>query len=153
MGIFSLFRKADFFTTEEKDLVVNAIKVAEKRTSGEIRVYVEPRCKYVNALDRAAEVFYGLQMDKTDDKNATLIYLATKDQQLAVFGDEGIFRKTGADFWNASVGKMLQQFNRQHYASGIVQVVNEIGEALHPHFPYNNDTDKNELPDEIVFGK
>jgi uncharacterized membrane protein len=29
----------------------------------------------------------------------------------------------------------------------------QIGEALTTHFPYDNDTDKNELPDQIVFGK
>jgi hypothetical protein len=28
----------------------------------------------------------------------------------------------------------------------------DIGDALHTHFPFDNDTDKNELPDDIVFG-
>ena len=35
---------------------------------------------------------------------------------------------------------------------GIRQCVLDIGEALKSNFPYNKDTDINELPDDIVFG-
>jgi len=48
---------------------------------------------------------------------------------------------------------MLQHFNKANYADGIATVVKEIGDALHTHFPYDEHTDKNELPDDIVFGK
>jgi uncharacterized membrane protein len=150
--MFSLFKRKDFFTAEEKLQIVEAIRVNEKRTSGEIRVFVERKCKYVNPLDRAAQVFYGLKMDNTEDHNAVLVYIATKHHQLSVFGDAGIYQKTGQPFWNEKVSHMIQNFNRNDYTKGLVQVINEIGEALYVHFPYNNDTDKNELPDDIVFG-
>ena len=146
-------KKKEFFTAEEKQLIVEAIHVAERMTSGEVRVFVENHCSYMDAIDRAAELFFRLEMNKTDDHNAVLVYVAMKDKQLAVLGDEGIHKKVGDDYWNKQVRMMIQNFNRDNYAAGLKEVVTDIGEALTKHFPYNNKTDKNELPDEIVFGK
>lgn len=153
--MFSLFRKKtdNFFSDEEKEKILSAIQKAEQTTSGEIRVYVEKRCRFVDAIDRAAEVFYSLKMEQTAYRNATLVYVAFKDRQMAVFGDEGIYTKTGKDFWNEAVKKMLLNFNKENYAQGIVEVIEQIGAALAYHFPYDPSTDKNELPDDIVFGK
>jgi uncharacterized membrane protein len=153
--MFSLFRKKtdNFFSAEEKEKILSAIQKAEQTTSGEVRVYVEKRCRFVDAIDRAAEVFYSLKMEQTAYRNATLVYVAFKDRQMAVFGDEGIYTKTGKDFWNDAVKKMLRNFNKENYAQGIVEVIEQIGEALSLHFPYDAAADKNELPDDIVFGK
>lgn len=152
LKFFPLLKKAEFFTTEEKQLIVEAVRSAERRTSGEIRVFVESRCPYMDAIDRAIQVFYKLKMEKTDDHNAVLIYVAIKDHQLAVYGDEGIHRKVGQEYWTNEVQQMISSFNRENYADGIRQCVIDIGEALRTHFPFDNDTDKNELPDNIVFG-
>ncbi|TAH02211.1 MAG: TPM domain-containing protein [Sphingobacteriales bacterium] len=152
MALFPWQRKENFLTTAETQRVVAAIKAAEKRTSGEIRVFIESRCRYVKAIDRAKEVFFQLEMDETEQRNATLLYIATKDKQLAVFGDEGIYQKTGASFWNNEVALMLTAFKKEQFADGIAGCVTDIGEALHQHFPYDSD-DKNELPDDIIFGK
>jgi uncharacterized membrane protein len=153
MGIFSfLSRKQNWFTPQENETIVNAIRAAEKRTSGEIRVFIESRCSFVDPVDRAVEVFFGLKMDKTEDRNGVVLYIAMKDQQLAVFGDKGIHEKVGTEFWNKEVNKMLSSFSRENYTDGIVQIVTEIGDALVSNFPYENE-DRNELPDDIVFGR
>ena len=149
----SLFRKKQFFTDEEKQSIVNAVRDAEQRTSGEVRVFVEHRCRYVDAMDRAVEIFGTLQMDKTKLRNAVLVYVATKDRQLAIFGDEGIHQKVGDQYWYNEVKRMIAAFNRNNIAEGIRQCVLNIGEALCTHFPYEKNTDKNELPDDIVFGR
>jgi len=146
-------RRKDFFSDAEKKLIVSSIQAAEKQTSGEIRVFVESRCKYVNPLDRATEIFAGLKMEETSARNGVLVYVALKDKQLALFGDKGIHEKVGAEFWNKEVKLILSHFNRADYAAGIAHVVEEIGEALRTHFPYDKDGDINELPDDIVFGK
>jgi uncharacterized membrane protein len=153
MSLFSIFKKKEFFTEEEKLRIVEAVRKAEKMTSGEVRVFVESRCSYMDAIDRAKEIFIELKMFETEDRNAVLVYVALDDKQLAIFGDEGIHKKLGDDYWNAEVKKMISNFNKDNYADGITEVVNDIGEALTQLFPYNNDTDKNELPDDIVFGK
>jgi uncharacterized membrane protein len=116
-------------------------------------VYVESHCSYMDALDRATEVFHRLKMEATQQRNAVLVYLAMKDRQLAVYADEGIYQKEGSAFWNAAVQRILAHFNKLNYAEGIAGMVHEIGESLAAHFPYDAATDKNELPDEIVFGK
>jgi len=149
----SLFRRKEFFTDEEKQTIVDAVRSAEQRTSGEVRVFVESRCRYVNAIDRAVEIFENLKMQNTELRNATLVYVAIKDRQLAVFGDEGIHQKVGNEYWANQVMKMINAFNRDNIAEGIRQCVLNIGEALAMHFPYDRNTDKNELPDDIVFGK
>ena len=146
-------KKAEFFTPAEKDQLVEAIRQAELRTSGEVRVFVESRCRFIDPVDRAREIFYQLRMEQTAERNGTLIYVAVKDHQAAVFGDEGIHEKVGQGYWEEEIGKMLRQFRQHHLADGICQVVNDIGEALHRHFPYTQGRDKNELPDDIVFGK
>jgi len=149
----SLFRRKEFFTDEEKQSIIDAVRNAEQRTSGEVRVFVESRCRYVNAIDRAVEIFENLQMQKTELRNATLVYVAVKDRQLAVFGDEGIHQKVGNEYWANEVVKMIHAFNRDDIAEGISKCVLNIGEALATHFPYDRSTDKNELPDDIVFGR
>lgn len=153
MKLFPWQKIKPLLDEEENRLIVKAIRQAEKRTSGEVRVYVESRCRFVDAIDRAAELFFSLQMENTADRNAVLVYVALKDHQLAVFADEGIYKKTGPDYWNNVVREMLGNFNRKDYAKGIAECVIQIGEALTTYFPYDKETDKNELPDQIVFGK
>ena len=153
MNIFPWKKKREFFTDEERRLIVDAIQNAEGMTSGEVRLFVESKCSYMDAIDRATELFFQLQMQKTVDRNAVLVYVAMKDRQLAVFGDEGIHKKVGNAYWQNEVQKMISNFNRENYAEGLKEIILDIGEALTKHFPYNNDTDKNELPDDIVFGK
>jgi uncharacterized membrane protein len=153
--MFNLFRKKanDFFSEEEKQLIVSAIQSAEQTTSGEVRVYIESKCRFVNAIDRAVELFEKLKMHHTQQRNGVLIYVALKDRQLAVFGDEGIHTKVGNTFWNDAVKNMLSHFNKEDYAKGIANIAHEVGNALQQHFPYDRVNDKNELPDDIVFGK
>ena len=150
---FSFFKKKTFFTEAEKQRVVEAIRKAEQRTSGEVRVFVESRNAYVDPMDRAAEIFYSLKMDKTDDRNAVLLYIAVKDKQLALFGDEGIYKATGEEYWNNAVKIMLKEITAQDIIGGMVHCISTVGETLNEKFPYNKLDDKNELPDEIIFGK
>ena len=153
MKLFPWQKQKSFFTEEERQLIADAVRYAEQRTSGEIRVFVESRCRFVDAIDRAAEIFFGLKMEHTGDRNAVLLYVAMKDHQLAIFADEGIYTKLGQEYWNNEIRVMISNFNRNDYAAGIRQCVTDIGEALHHYFPFDNKTDKNELPDDIVFGR
>jgi uncharacterized membrane protein len=152
--MFNWFRNKaeDYFTSHQKDVILAAIKQAEKQTSGEVRVFIESKCSYVNAIDRAKELFEKLDMHKTEERNAVIVYVALKHRQLAIFGDAGIYEKVGQKFWDEQLKQMLQHFNREDFVEGIATVVSEIGEALHQHFPYQKN-DVNELPDDIVFGK
>ncbi len=150
----SFFRKkpVDLFSQAEKDVILNAIHTAEGTTSGEIRVFIESRCRFVDPVDRAKEVFDRLHMGVTREKNGVLLYVAMKDRQLAVWGDTGIHEKVGDVFWNTQVKEILHHFTKDNYASGIAGLIIEIGQVLGHYFPHI-DGAKNELPEEIVFGK
>jgi uncharacterized membrane protein len=153
MKLFPWQKQKEFFTPEEKKQVVEAIQKAEQRTSGEVRVFVESKCRFVDAIDRATELFFHLGMDKTAERNGTLVYVAVKDRQAAVFGDEGIHHRVGQKYWEEEVNKMMVCFKQANLADGLIQIVTDIGEALYKHFPYDHKTDKNELPDDMIFGR
>jgi uncharacterized membrane protein len=153
VGIFSLFKKTPFFSDEEKQRIVAAIRDAEHNTSGEIRVYVESKNIYVDPMDRASEVFYHLKMDKTVERNAVLLYIAMVHKELVLFGDEGIYNQVGELYWSNAVKAIIAQFKSENICDGLVACIHQIGETLKEKFPYNAITDKNELPDDIVFGK
>jgi uncharacterized membrane protein len=151
VALFST-KKREFFTPEQQERMVEAIRQAEKNTSGEVRVFVESKCQYVNAVDRAQEIFFSLKMEATKDRNAVLLYMAMDDRQLALFADEGIYQRLGKEYWNQQVKKIIAAFTKDDYTGGICTVVRDIGDALAEQFPYDNKEDKNELPDDIVFG-
>lgn len=133
--------------------LLQAIRLAEQQTSGEIRVFLERRCRYVDATDRAAEVFFSHGMQQTTQRNAVLIYLATQDHQVAIWGDQGIHEKLGPRYWQERVQEMLQLFSKEDYLQGLLGCVEATGQALRQHFPYDRSTDRNELSDDILFGR
>lgn len=146
--------KKQFLDAEAQQKVVACIANAENRTTGEIRVFMEPRCTYVNPLDRAKEIFASLAMEKTVMRNAVIIYIAFQDRQFALFGDEAIYQKAGGPaFWQQAAQTLSKHLRNQEYTEGLCNCINELGDALATHFPYDPTITKNELPDEIVFGK
>ena len=138
-----------FFTKEELQKIVAAIKEAELNTSGEIRVHIENHCKE-EALERAAEVFYGLKMDRTAARNGILFYLAVKDHKFAIIGDEGINKEVEHDFWNDIKNEIISNFKENKFAEGLIAGILKCGDKLKKYFPHQND-DVNELSDEISF--
>ena len=155
MPLFGLpFRKKKrLLTLQEEELVVNAIRDAEHHTSGEVRVYMESKCHFVDPLDRAREVFEHLKMFKTNERNAVLVYIALKDKQAAIFGDESIHQRVNENFWNDAISRMLGYFKNEELVAGICHTITTLGDTLSKEFPYDKETDKNELPDTIVFGR
>lgn len=152
MGFFGKSKSTSFLTEAEQKMVVDAIQEAEQSTSGEIRVFIEKKCAYPDPMDRAKEVFYHLKMDATDLKNGVLVYLAHEDHRFCLLGDKGIHEKTGDDYWQQEVEVAITHFKQKKYAHGLKTIILDIGLSLSAHFPYDSKTDKNELPDEIVFG-
>ena len=146
-------KKKPFFTEEQNEKIVNAIRNAEMQTSGEVRIFVENRCKYVDALDRAKQLFDNLEMGKTQLRTGVLFYIAIKDRQLAIYADKGIHEAAGPNYWKNSVKDILSVFSKENITEGIIASISKIGQALKTYFPYEKEIDKNELPDEIVFGK
>lgn len=153
MGLLKLLQKPqNFFTVKEQEEIVEAIRQAELKTSGEVRVFIESKNALVNPIDRAGEIFYQLKMEETDHRNAVLIYMATKHHEFAIFADEGIYQAVGANYWREAVKNITQNIDSKDLSFALQKAILAIGETLTQKFPYEASTDKNELPDDIVFG-
>ena len=141
----------NFFNNEQKEHILQAIREAEKETSGEIRLHLDSRCK-IDPLEKAVKLFGKLKMNKTVQRNGTLIYLAVKDRKFAIYGDSGINRIVPDNYWQDVRDIMQEHFEKSEFTEGIVKAVSLIGEKLKEFFPYQDD-DVNELPDEISIGE
>ena len=139
----------DFIPEEGQKKIVASIVAAEKKTSGEIRIHIEPKCKK-NAYDRAVEVFNELKMYATKQRNGVLVYVAYKSHVFAIIGDKGINDKVGADFWNKEKESLASYLSQGNPTEGLCTVVRQIGDSLSEFFPWQED-DVNEQSDEISY--
>lgn len=137
------------FNEQEQQLISDAIEEAERFTSGEIRVCMEKTCSEP-VLDRAANYFAKLGMDKTAKRNGVLIYLATDDHKFAIIGDSGINRLVPHDFWDSTKEAMRAHFKEGDLTGGLVSGIKLAGKQLQTYFPYL-DSDIDELPNDISF--
>ncbi len=140
-----------FLSKAEEQRLVEAIGRAEQNTSGEIRVHLEANCTG-NPYERAIEVFFMLEMEKTAARNGVLIYVAVKDHKLAILGDEGINNVVPDHFWEENLRDMQLHFSMSQYAEGLERAIEHAGEKLKQYFPYDRGTDQNELSDAISLG-
>ncbi len=139
----------EFFTEEDEQIIVNAIKTAEKNTSGEIRVHVENYDKE-DVLDRAVYWFEKLGMHKTKERNGVLFYLAIDARKFAILGDAGINAKVPEGFWDEIKDTLVSYFKEGKFAEGLAKGIIMAGEQLKKYFPHRKD-DINELSDEISY--
>ena len=134
---------------EEDQRVVEAIRQAERNTSGEIKVHIENRCKG-DVEQRSLFIFDKLKLNETQLRNGVLIYLAIKDHKFAILGDKGINDMVEDSFWNDVKDLMLSHFKEGRFAEGLEQGIMRCGEKLKAYFPYQSD-DINEIPDDISY--
>ena len=139
-----------FLSKEDENEIVEAIRLAEKNTSGEIRVHIEQTTSKV-PFDRALEVFYELKMNETELQNGVLIYLAIADKQFVICGDKGINEAVATDFWDSTKEIMAAQFKKGSFKQGLIDGITKAGEQLKTYFPWQTD-DTNELSNEISKG-
>ena len=139
----------NFFNNKQQADIVYAIKRAELKSSGEIRVHIENKCKGP-VVERANAVFEKLGMHKTEQHNGILFYLAVETRDFAVVGDKGIHEKVGPEFWDTVKDKAIHNFKQNKFAEGLEEAILECGRQLQKYFPIDRD-DVNELNDEITF--
>ncbi len=140
----------DFLTKAEEEEVVEAIRLAEKNTSGEIRVHLEKKTS-LEPLERVREVFQQLKMHETKDRNGVLIYIAVKSKKFAIFGDDGINAKVPTDFWDCTKDIILEHLKAGNHKLALVKCIENAGNQLKKHFPFLS-SDTNELSNEISKG-
>lgn len=141
-----------FLSPDQEKAIAEAIAEAERQTSGEIKVHIDLTCTG-DALERTREVFAEMKMHETRFRNGVLIYIATDDHKLAIYGDEGIHQCVGNTFWQAEIDLMVSHFKQGEYQQGLTEVIRQIGEKLRENFPFDQKGDTNELDNEVTYGK
>jgi uncharacterized membrane protein len=142
-------RTKEFLSQLEHDGIVAAIREAETKTSGQIRVYIQRGNLNGDPLIAAQKKFYRLGIHKTAERNAVLIFVAPRAHKFAVVGDKAIHEKCGEAYWQRIVDLMREHFRHERFSDAIVDAIRDIGGVLAEHFPKRS-TSSNELPDEIV---
>ncbi|PYQ28173.1 MAG: hypothetical protein DMF56_17205 [Acidobacteria bacterium] len=137
----------EFVAKLDQPRIVAAISAAEGRTSGEIRVHIQP--KSGGDIRKVAErTFERLGMTKTALRNGVLLFIACEEQKFTILGDQGIDEKVPAGFWDDIAAKLTIRFQNGEFTDGIVEAIAGAGEHLATYFPRAAD-DVDELANEI----
>jgi uncharacterized membrane protein len=142
-------RTREFLSKLEHDRIVSAIREAESKTSGEIRVFIQRGKLNSDPLTVAQKKFQRLGMPKTRERNAVLIFVAPRAHKFAIVGDQAIHEKCGEEFWWRVVDTMRVHFQNEKFSHALTEAINEVGKQLATHFPRTS-AKANGLPDEIV---
>jgi uncharacterized membrane protein len=137
-------------TKSQEKILVESIQNAELNTSGEIKVHIEATCE-IDPMERAKVVFEHLGLQKTEQKNAVLIYWAYQSRKFAILGDSGINQVVPSNFWDSTKETMRSFFKKDQFVEGIAAAVTEAGQQLKTYFPYDSN-DVNEISDDISIG-
>ena len=140
-----------FLSQDEEQEIVDAILVAEKNTSGEIRVHIEASSKNMDHFSRAQQLFHFLKMDNTKDENGVLLYVAVEDKKFVIYGDRGIDKVVPKGFWENTKNTIAEHFKKGAFKQGIVEGILKAGKELEEHFPWHHG-DTNELSNEVSKG-
>jgi uncharacterized membrane protein len=142
-------RTKEFLSKLEHDRIVQAIRDAEAKTSGQIRVYIQRGKLNIDPLIAAQKKFHLLGMHKARERNGVLIFVAPRAHKFAVVGDKAVHEKCGEQFWQRLADGMRAHFKNEKFSHAIVETIEEIGKVLAAHFPKTRAA-PNELSDEIV---
>jgi len=143
------YRASDFFEGLDRPAIAEAIRLAEEKGLGEIRVHLH-HGRTGDAMKAARETFLRLGMDRTAHRTGCLIFLVPEERTFAVVGDRAIHEKAGETFWLEARDAAAARFREGRFTDGILAAVGMIGDVLARHFPRTaGDSDTNELPDQV----
>lgn len=141
-------RSHEFIAQLDEPKIVAAIAQAEKRSSGEIRVFVSQR-EVDDVVARAQQRFEKLGMTRTQLRNGVLLYFAPRSRKFAVVGDQAIHEKCGPAFWEDVSTGVRRHLRSGDFTEAILHGVRQVGEVLARHFPRQAD-DRDELSNKIA---
>ena len=142
-------KTADFFEGLDRPAIVEAIRRAEAKGFGEIRVHLH-HGKAGDVRRTAEETFLRLGMERTERRSGCLLFIAPEERAFAVIGDAGVHEKAGDAFWGSARDAAAGLFAEGRFTEGIVAAVDLLGEVLARHFPKAaGQADTNELPDKV----
>ena len=144
-------RTKEFLSKLEHEAIVQAIRDAESKTSGEIRVFIQRGEIKGDPFVAAQTRFHRLGLHKNAHHNDVLIWVAPRAHKFAVVGDEAIHQKCGDALWQSLIDKMRRHFRNENFTHALVDAIRDIGNALAENFPRGS-TSHGRAPDEVIEG-
>jgi uncharacterized membrane protein len=138
-----------FLDRLEHDRVAAAIREAEKKTSGQVIVFVTRR-RPKDILAFASKSFRKLKLHRTKKRNGVLIVVAPAAQKVAIFGDTAVDSKSDEAFWEEVIRQMQPELKKGEFTTAIVGAIEKVGSVLATHFPPDGSGRQNEISDEVV---
>ncbi|HEV7610147.1 MAG TPA: TPM domain-containing protein [Steroidobacteraceae bacterium] len=141
------------FTDAVHASIESAIRDAETRTSGEIRLVIETALDIaelwagVTPRERAAQVFSQLRVWDTELRNGVLIYVMAADRDVEIVADRGAAGRIAVADWEAACQLMEAHFRSARFAEGALAGVAAVGGLLERHFPARA-VERDELPNQ-----
>lgn len=140
---------SQFLTDPERASLVEAIKIAEDQSSGEIRVHIDA-AEDSDFAKKAFGIFQSLEMHKTKERNAVLFYVNFEHHYLTIIGDEGIHKKVKQEFWDRIHDEITAEFARENYCQALKDAILKTGNELKKYFPIDGEN-INEISNDISF--
>ncbi len=140
-------RPRHFIEKLRHDAIVSAIREAERKTSGEIRVFISHK-PIADPVPAAEAQFMRMGMTHTRHRNGVLIFVAPRSHNFAVIGDSAVHARCGDPFWQSLVAEMAHHFKDRHFNRGLLHAIKKAGDLLSEHFPPEPDN-PNELSDDV----
>lgn len=122
-------------TTENTTPILRAIRFAEKKSTGEVRVHVVKNRFERDPMASALRRFDEFGMTRTTDRNAVLVYLNRATRRFAIVGDEGIHRAVGQKYWDEIGANFAEDLRSTYYENAVALLVYALGTTLARKFP------------------
>jgi uncharacterized membrane protein len=92
-----------------------------------------------------------LAIARTKQRNGVLFFVVPSRRKFVVLGDSGIHEKVGQEFWSRVADKVARRFREGDFTGGLTRGIEEVGEQLATHFPFDESTDVDEVSNELDF--
>jgi putative membrane protein len=145
----------NYFSEDELKEIQLAADALERKTVGEIVLSFRNKKSLLEKLysnhELAMKDFEKLGVYKTKERTGILIFLLFDEKYFDIIADEGIFAKIPDETWNTMEVKLKKEFKKKNYSSGVLALINEMGEVLSREFPTRAGADNDdEIDSEIV---
>ena len=144
-----------YFSEDELRDIQSAADDVERKTVGEIVLSFRNKKTLLEKLysnhELAMKDFDKLGVHKTKERTGILVFLIFEEKYFDIIADEGIFAKIPDDTWNKMEERLKEEFGNKNYSTGILALINEMGEVLSSEFPTRAGADNDdEIENEIV---
>ncbi len=138
-----------FLSKLDRATLEEAIRAAERATTGSIRVAVLPHVR--GPLERVAELTaLRLGLTALPEHNGALIVVVPGRRKFHVWGDRALHEKLGGAFWLALAETISGHFKAGDFTGGLLAGIEGAGRELAAHFPAEPGTGKRDTKETVL---